>query len=87
MILTDKEIQVLTASRNTDYGDSFVEPVWSIAVSASANMTPKTYGGVASSLIKKELIIIYPYEGSNGGPKVFSLTQKGKEVILEKGIK
>lgn len=86
--LTEKELAILNASRETDYGDaSQGESPWVFAVIEKSRLDSKVARGVIASLVRKELAAVGDYEGK-GKPDdmVFSLTTKGIEVLSETEI-
>jgi hypothetical protein len=83
--LTELEIKVLQAARKTDYGDCLEGGQWSFAVCDAADLDPKVYRGVVSSLIKKGLVTIWDDEpvksqimDLNRESMVFDYTDAGK---------
>lgn len=82
--LTANEIEVLNASRVTDYGDCMDGGEWSFAVADKAGMNPRVFRGVAASLVKKGYVAIWD-NGEKGRTEdmVFSLTEAGRALFEE----
>lgn len=82
--LTELEIEVLNASRKTNFGDCLESGQWSFAVCDATQLTEKTYRGVVSSLVKKELVQIFDNdEKGRYADMVFCFTEKGKKLFEE----
>jgi hypothetical protein len=80
--LTELEVKVLEASRNTDFGDCLEYGQWSFAVCEKSGLDEKIYRGVVSSLVKKGLVNIWDQEGrGKSGDMVFDFTDEGRKLF------
>ena len=62
--LTDNEKAILRGARDNEYGDAFEGSApWVFAVIDESGLNPKVARGVISSLIQKNLVTVFDYEG------------------------
>ena len=82
--LTPKEVEVLIASRISDFSDAYDEGTWSFDVQEKCKLPVKSYGGVVASLVKKGYVTLYDYERfGRFRDMVFVLTDKGRNLFIE----
>ena len=89
--LTEKEIEILNASRHTNFGDAMRESVWNWSVydELKGTMSPQMYGGVVAGLMKKEVVGVYDNGNERGKftkaarDMCFYITEAGKERFKE----
>jgi DNA-binding MarR family transcriptional regulator len=57
MKLTPKQLALLTAIDNSEYGDQLCDAVWTFSISDNSDLAPKSVPGIIASLIQKGLVL------------------------------
>jgi hypothetical protein len=57
MNLTEKEVKVLKAIDESEYGDGLLDDVWSFTIADNSDLIPASIGGIVGSLVKKGLVV------------------------------
>lgn len=72
--LTDNETEIMVAIRNNEYSDDLTDCApWTFCFEWNTSISKRSIRGVLSSLVKKELIEVEPYDGDT----MTYLTEKG----------
>lgn len=87
MNITEKEMEMLKATAENEYGDEMTDAkwTWSVLGDIDEKIIPEqsSFGGIVASLVKKGLI----YSDSvdlNGEEATLAVTNEGAEALIEK---